>query len=63
MYVQYGADYLPVIPVVLSQGDACIATEALVGSGAGGCTFDARFADVLGIDDLEDGGTQVEFES
>ena len=62
-YVQYGADYLPIIPVVLSRGDACIATEALVDSGASGCIFDAQFADVLGIDDIEEGVTQVEFES
>jgi hypothetical protein len=46
---------MPVIPLTLSLGDAYVVTEALVDSGASCCIFDAQFAEVLGIADVEAG--------
>ena len=53
---------MPIIPVTLSLGDSCIVTEALIDSGAASCIFDAQFAETIGIPDVEEKGTQVEFE-
>lgn len=53
---------MPIIPVILSRGDRCIVTEALVDSGAASCIFDAQFAGALGIDDIEQDGIQIKFE-
>jgi len=53
---------MPVIPVTLSLYDRCIVTEALVDSGAASCIFDAQLAELIGIDDIEDGGTEVQFQ-
>jgi hypothetical protein len=52
---RYGEYYMPIIPITLSRGDACIVTEALVDSGAASSIFDAEFADALGIKSLRSG--------
>lgn len=60
-YARYGHVFMPVIPVTVSWGDKCVVTEALVDSGAASSIFDAQFAELLGIDAIED-GERMEFE-
>lgn len=60
-YARYSDYCMPIIPVTVSVDDRCIATEALVDSGAASSIFDAQFADAVGIRNLED-GKPVRFE-
>ena len=52
---------MPIIPATLSLDDSCIVTEALVDSGSAYCIFDAQFANMLCIQNVEE-GKPVEFE-
>lgn len=61
-YLSVGSYHMPIIPVTIRNGDSCVATEALVDSGAAGSLFDAQFAQVLGVRSLKDGGEQMLFE-
>jgi hypothetical protein len=61
-YVNFGDHFMPIIPVTLSNGDSSIVTEALVDSGASRCIFDAQFAEVIGIQNIEATGTPMELE-
>lgn len=61
-YERYRDYYMPIIPITVSRGDHCIVTEALVDSGAASSIFDAQFAEVLGIYDVEEGGAKILFE-
>jgi hypothetical protein len=60
-YIRINDYFMPVIPVTVEHGSIRMATEALVDSGAASCIFDAQFADLLGIKNLES-GSKKEFE-
>jgi hypothetical protein len=61
-YARFRSSFMPIIPVTVCRGERYVVTEALVDSGASGCLFDAQFAELLGIEDLEENGIAVEFE-
>jgi hypothetical protein len=58
-YIRIDDYFMPVIPLIVEYGSTRMATEALVDSGAASCIFDAQFADLLGIDDLESGRKKI----
>ena len=61
-YARLGSTAMPIIPVTLRHGELLVVTEALVDSGAASSIFDAQFAAILGIHDLEENGREIVFE-
>ena len=61
-YARLGSTIMPIIPVTLRREELLVVTEALVDSGAASSIFDAQFAAILGIHDLEENGREILFE-
>ena len=54
-YTRYRGCFMPIVPLMVSRGEQRFLIEALIDSGAASSIFDAQIADLLGIENIEDG--------